>query len=199
MKQPRTRHQHDIEVKRSRFLATLLPMTREAELKALQQELKQQHPKASHVCYGARWMTSEGQIQESFSDDGEPSGTSGPPILKVLQHKSLINCGVLITRYFGGTKLGTGGLQRAYSQATSDLIQALNPDALEPWIATSVVSLRTTFANEADLRHALNQLNVIITKERYDTGGPCLYADMTEPQRDALALLPIARLTTITS
>jgi len=107
------------EVKQSKFIAHLTPYSDyEPTLKLL----KSQHPKARHFVTAFRYLNEYNQIVEHSSDDGEPKGTSGKPSLMVLQGQDLINTAVIIVRYFGGTKLGTGGLVRAYSDAVNLVI-----------------------------------------------------------------------------
>ena len=81
--------------------------------------LQENHPKARHFVYAYRYLNEFDQIVENSSDDGEPKGTSGRPSLKVLNGADIINTGVIIVRYFGGTRLGTGGLVKAYSDAVN--------------------------------------------------------------------------------
>ncbi|MEN8302530.1 MAG: YigZ family protein [Campylobacterota bacterium] len=107
------------EVKQSKFIAHLTPyFDYESTLKTL----KSQHPKARHFVTAFRYLNEFNQIVEHSSDDGEPKGTSGKPSLMVLQGQNLINSAVIIVRYFGGTKLGTGGLVRAYSDTVNMVI-----------------------------------------------------------------------------
>jgi len=109
-----------LEVKQSKFIAHLVPY---ADYESTLKKLQQEHPKARHFVTAYRYLNEYGQIVESSSDDGEPKGTSGKPSLMVLQGRELINTAVIIVRYFGGTKLGTGGLVRAYSDAVNLVIQ----------------------------------------------------------------------------
>ena len=110
-----------LEVKQSKFIAYLTPYSKYEETL---QKLKKQHPKARHFVVAFRYLNEFSQIVEHSSDDGEPKGTSGKPSLMVLQGKELINTAVIIVRYFGGTKLGTGGLVRAYSDAVNLVIES---------------------------------------------------------------------------
>ena len=103
-----------IEVNRSKFITHLVPIS---EYEGLQQKLKAEHPKANHVVYALRYLNEFDQVVENSSDDGEPKGCAGVPALNVLRGEKLINCAVLIVRYFGGIKLGVGGLVRAYKTA----------------------------------------------------------------------------------
>lgn len=109
-----------LEVKQSKFIAHLIPY---AIYEATLQALKEQHPKARHFVTAYRYLNEYDQIVEHSSDDGEPNGTSGKPSLMVLQGQDFINSAVIIIRYFGGTKLGTGGLVRAYSDTVNLVIQ----------------------------------------------------------------------------
>jgi len=107
------------EVNRSKFITYLVPISSYA---GLQEKLKREHPKANHVVYALRYLNEFDQVVENSSDDGEPKGCAGVPALNVLRGEKLINCAVLIVRYFGGIKLGTGGMARAYAQAVKDVL-----------------------------------------------------------------------------
>ncbi|TKX32676.1 IMPACT family protein [Campylobacter aviculae] len=108
-----------IEIKKSTFLAFLCPYE---DFENLLKNVKQEHPKAVHFVYAYRYLNDLNQIIEDKSDDGEPKGTSGMPSLNVLRGFDLINVAVIVVRYFGGIKLGTGGLVRAYSDAVNEVI-----------------------------------------------------------------------------
>lgn len=108
-----------LEVKQSKFIAHFIPYRDYLEVI---KKLKQEHVKASHFVVAYRYLNNYNQIVEYSSDDGEPKGTSGKPGLMVLQGSNIINSAVIIVRYFGGTKLGTGGLVRAYSDAVNLVI-----------------------------------------------------------------------------
>ena len=109
-----------LEVRQSKFIAHLIPYKL---YETVLQQLKNEHPKARHFVTAYRYLNEFSQIVEHSSDDGEPKGTSGKPSLMVLQGQDLINVAVIIVRYFGGTKLGTGGLVRAYSDAVNFAIE----------------------------------------------------------------------------
>ncbi len=110
---------HNIEVKRSKFIAHIVPFQKFEEYR---ERLRAENPKASHIVYAYRRLNN-GIIDEAFSDDGEPKGCAGMPLLKVLRGWEIIESAVLIVRYFGGIKLGTGGMVRAYTQAAQELLQ----------------------------------------------------------------------------
>ncbi|MBU5363267.1 YigZ family protein [Enterococcus raffinosus] len=113
-------NQHEIEIKKSRFICFLKRIDSEEEAKDFIQQIKKEHWKANHNC-SAFVLGDHHEIQRS-SDDGEPSGTAGVPMLEVLKKNDLINICAVVTRYFGGTKLGAGGLIRAYSGSVAQAI-----------------------------------------------------------------------------
>lgn len=108
----------EIEEKKSRFIATIRPVAAEEEAIAFIDEMKKKYWDARHNCY-AYVIGPTGQIMR-YSDDGEPGGTAGKPMLEVLAGSGVRNAAVVVTRYFGGTLLGTGGLVRAYTQAVQE-------------------------------------------------------------------------------
>ncbi|WKB35285.1 YigZ family protein [Terrilactibacillus sp. S3-3] len=109
---------NEIEIRHSRFIAQVCRTEKEDEAKRFIEEIKKKNWKATHNCYA--YMIGENQeIQKTSDDDGEPSGTAGVPILDVLKKRRLRDVTVVVTRYFGGIKLGAGGLIRAYSHAAS--------------------------------------------------------------------------------
>ncbi len=108
--------QGEIEEKKSRFIATVRPVSSENEALDFLTAMRKKYWDARHNCY-AYTIGSRFELQRC-SDDGEPNGTAGRPILSVLLNEEIHNCIVVITRYFGGTLLGTGGLVRAYQAAT---------------------------------------------------------------------------------
>lgn len=110
--------QGEIIEKKSRFIATVRPVEKEEEAVAFLEEMKKKYWDARHNCYA--YVIGERQELARCSDDGEPSGTAGRPMLDVLLGEELHNTAVVVTRYFGGTLLGTGGLVRAYSKAVQE-------------------------------------------------------------------------------
>ncbi len=114
--------QSEIVEKKSKFIANIffIESVEEAENKI--KEIKKKYHDARHNCSSYR-VLEEGKIIEKSSDDGEPSGTAGGPMLNILQKRDLVNVVVIVTRYFGGILLGTGGLVRAYSDVTQNAIE----------------------------------------------------------------------------
>lgn len=112
----------EIVEKKSRFIGEVFPAETEEEAAEILGNIKKQYWDARHHCWA--YVIGEEQVQERFSDDGEPGGTAGKPILEVIRGHGLKNVLVVVTRYFGGTLLGTGGLVRAYTQAAQAGIAA---------------------------------------------------------------------------
>lgn len=143
---------HLLEIKKSRFFGRVEPITSQAEGLELIEQLRHQHPEARHVCF---CMLNKGQVRQS--DDGEPSGTAAAPMLNVLQHKQLDNVLASVVRYFGGIKLGAGGLVRAYSQTIS---QALQQAQFVSLVELDQLQLAIGFEHESLLRHLANQYKI---------------------------------------
>lgn len=106
-------------IHRSRFLGFLFPCSSVDELSILLKKIRKQAPKATHYCYAYRFTTGS----EKSNDDGEPSGTAGLPLLAALQHYDLQNVLLVVARYYGGIKLGPGGLIRAYRETAEQMLQ----------------------------------------------------------------------------
>ncbi|MDO8152569.1 YigZ family protein [Isoptericola sp. b408] len=113
---------HELVIKKSRFLAHLAPVASETEADAVIAAVRKQHWDARHHCV-AMVLGTHADSQRS-SDDGEPSGTAGVPMLEVLRHRRLTDVVAVVTRYFGGVLLGAGGLVRAYSAAVAGAVDA---------------------------------------------------------------------------
>lgn len=111
------------EIKKSKFIVHLAQTNSEKEANDFIDQIRQQESGATHNCFA--FIVQENVLIERMSDDGEPSGTAGSPILNVLQQQGLENVTAVVTRYFGGIKLGAGGLIRAYSSTTAEGIKEI--------------------------------------------------------------------------
>lgn len=118
---PRATFQKELEIKKSIFLATLIPVKNEEEAQEAIAKMKKEKRDATHNCSAYRIGTE--RIYEKSSDDGEPQGTAGHPMLHILQMNELTNTLAIVTRWFGGIKLGAGGLTRAYTQSLADAVK----------------------------------------------------------------------------
>ena len=117
----------ELEIKRSRFLCTLWPIQSLAEGQQIIRQQKQQHPQAAHVCSAMLLPAAATGQPQAFSDDGEPSGTAGRPMLAVLQGSGMVGLCATVVRYYGGILLGTGGLVRAYGDAVRQTLALAEP------------------------------------------------------------------------
>lgn len=162
-KQPVNDGYFELIEKRSRFITYCKKVTQPVEFKEFLLLLKKLYPDARHFCYGFR-IGQLTQAQRGFSDDGEPSGTAGMPILNVIDHSEYSDVAIIVVRYFGGTKLGTGGLARAYSEAASQVLKTMT------WVeyeAKQVIQLRCDFQQEHQLRYLIKQLGGEIINIEY--------------------------------
>ena len=121
----------ELSEKRSRFLGHLIPAETEEEARAFIQKLRKEYHDARHNCWCYRLT---GGI-ERFSDDGEPQGSAGKPMLEVFRHEETVNFVCVVTRYFGGVLLGTGGLSRAYAGAAKEALTAAGTKLMGEWTA----------------------------------------------------------------
>ena len=110
-----------VEIKKSKFIGLMYEVKSIEEVDSILAELKKEHKKARHICYAYKIGT-----LEKKTDDKEPSGTAGQPILNIINYKNLDNTLIIVVRYFGGTLLGRGLLTRSYSEATSKLFVSNN-------------------------------------------------------------------------
>ena len=152
----------EIEEKKSRFLGKVKPVETEEEALAFIESIKKQYWDARHNCYA--FVIGEHSESIRCSDDGEPSGTAGKPMLEVLQNNGLKNVVAVVTRYFGGTLLGTGGLVRAYTQATQ---AALEEAQVATMTLMSVLTIRTDYNAIGKIKYMFAQADTLVMREEY--------------------------------
>lgn len=153
-----------MEEKKSIFIATCARVENEEEAQAFLQKQRQRYPDANHHVYA--WVIggkSPFRLQR-FSDDGEPQGTSGPPVLDVLVKGNIVDTIIVVTRYFGGTLLGTGGLVKAYGQAASSVVQSAG---LVEHIPAFLYHLRLAYRFVDHLTHQLGQVGIEIKEKNF--------------------------------
>ena len=152
------------EEKRSRFITTIARTKGAEEAKNFIDQIKAEFPDARHNCWSFV-AGAPGNLQMcGMSDDGEPKGTAGKPMLNVLSTCGIGEITAVVTRYFGGIKLGTGGLVRAYSAAVHAALTELET---EEAVQTESADLSVPFEQENNLRHRLQQLDSTITNAQY--------------------------------
>lgn len=170
------------EVKRSKFIGYAeLSVDRGQALDILSKRRKK-YPDARHHCWAYLLGSTQQPKSMAMSDDGEPSGTAGKPILNVLQHNEVGNIMIVISRYFGGIKLGAGGLVRAYSSATQQLIDNVTTEA---YIAKTHFTLECSYQQEQLLRHMLKSIDADIINVEF-TMQVCLLVSVSLAQEAAL-------------
>jgi len=153
----------EIRVERSRFVALAAPVADEAGARLLLAELSRRHHDAHHVCFA--WRGGPGADgRELRSDAGEPAGTAGEPILAVLRHAGLAAAIVVVARWFGGVKLGTGGLSRAYGAAATAALAAAPRRLVVPGAEHR---LRFAYAHEKTIAHLLERHDGRVVRREY--------------------------------
>ena len=149
------------EEKKSVFIGYCTRVTSEEEANAFIRQIKEKHRDATHNCYG---YVMKGGILCRYSDDGEPQGTAGKPILDMLKKSGVDDVCVVVTRYFGGTLLGTGGLVHAYSQGASLAVEAAGVARLETY---SVIEAEFSYSDHQRIAFELERCDAIIDATDY--------------------------------
>lgn len=145
-----------IEIKKSLFIGQAKPVENEDEAESFVEAVQAAHPQATHHCR-AYIIGQSGQIQR-FHDDGEPSGTAGMPILETAKQMELTNVCIVVTRYFGGIKLGAGGLVRAYRQSAQEALEAGGITRYVPW---KELALQIAYENLGKCDYLLRESDMI--------------------------------------
>ncbi len=152
----------ELEIKKSRFINLVFHIEAEAEAEAILAEIRKKHYKATHVCWA--YVLNTNPRRQKASDDGEPSGTAGKPILEVIDHRDLKDVLVVVIRYFGGIKLGTGGLIRAYGGGASDV---LNHCTVIKKQFSDQLQVTVSYASYGGLSNGLLERDVIPVNEDF--------------------------------
>lgn len=156
--------EHETLVNRSRFICYLAPCTSIEEAKEQVKQCQLEHPQASHHCYAFLTKAAVDSLGYGYSDDGEPSGTAGKPMLAVLQGGGVGQVCAVVVRYFGGTKLGTGGLQRAYGDSVRQALVFLQSKTK---IAMAAKTLACQYSQVDDVLHIISQVQGQIIEQEY--------------------------------
>ena len=164
MKTIKTNLENETIIKNSRFICYLVK-TDSSNINSMLEEIKNIHPKATHYCYGYIYD----DIKKS-SDDNEPSGTAGLPILNVLEKEQLNHIIAIVVRYFGGIKLGAGGLVRAYTKSVTETLK--NAEYIE-LVKGYKISLRFNYNEEKQVNYILKNSNISKKEYRNDIYYEC--------------------------
>ena len=171
----------ELLIKKSRFIGCVQPMSDRAAAQAVVQQLRQQHPGAAHVC----WALLAGG-QSAAVDDGEPGGTAGRPMLDVLRHQDLEGVLATVVRYYGGVKLGAGGLVRAYTDAVAQALLQAPKVTLQKMRA---LACSVPYALEGTVRRELEQAGATLGEVQH---GSVVTLHFSLPETASAAL--VARL-----
>ena len=152
------------DIKKSRFISRIIPVKTEEDAQAKLAAIRETEAKATHNCFA--YVLGDHQDIQRASDDGEPSGTAGAPILEVLKRENLTNVLVVVTRYFGGIKLGAGGLIRAYGSSTSLAVQSAT---LMESVDQELLIITVNYQNNDQLTYYLEQHQITQVDHEYTT------------------------------
>ena len=145
--------ENEIIIKNSRFITILIKINDKDKVNSFLQDIKIKYPKATHYCYG--YIIND---YKKSSDDGEPSGTAGIPILNVLEKENITNVLAIVVRYFGGIKLGAGGLVRAYSKAVRE---AIKNSKLIKLVNGKKIEINFNYSDEKNINYILKEEQII--------------------------------------
>ncbi|MBQ8412193.1 MAG: YigZ family protein [Lachnospiraceae bacterium] len=150
----------EIVEKKSRFIGQIQPVNSEEEAYAFVEKIKKKHYDARHNCFA--FSIGEEMPLLRFSDDGEPQGTAGKPILEVINGSGIHNICIVVTRYFGGTLLGTGGLVRAYTDASKEALKNCETKLMQRLVP---VTIKTNYTDMGKIQYILSteKVNVVST------------------------------------
>ena len=160
---PRAKAQAEYIEKKSRFIGQVFPVTSEQEAKGFIESVRKQHYDARHNCWC--YILKDGQ--KRYSDDGEPQGTAGQPMLNVFEREGVVDVLCVVTRYFGGILLGAGGLCRAYTKAAKDALDAAGIASMQPWLREQFDISYTLFER---VKLLLAQLDGVLEDTQYGAG-----------------------------
>lgn len=162
---PAAAHEIELEIKRSRFLGLAMPVHSVEDAQQQLAAIRAAHPHANHHC----WARISGKPDEvrlwDSSDDGEPRGTAGRPMLQILQHSGLGEIQVVVVRYFGGIKLGTGGLVRAYGQSVNEVLNSLPLETVEARLKATLIVPHTL---TGELEGMIRQLQLPVQDRHWE-------------------------------
>ena len=160
---PRAKAQAEYIEKKSRFIGQVFPVTSEQEAKGFIESVRKQHYDARHNCWC--YILKDGQ--KRYSDDGEPQGTAGQPMLNVFEREGVVDVVSGVTRYFGGILLGAGGLCRAYTKAAKDALDTAGIASMQPWLREQFDISYTLFER---VKLLLAQLDGVLEDAQYGAG-----------------------------
>lgn len=159
-----------IEEKKSKFIANIFYVETVEQVESILKEIRKKYFDARHHCYAYRVIENE-NIREKSSDDGEPGGTAGAPMMNILKKNEMVNVLVIVTRYFGGTLLGTGGLIRAYTDAT---LKALEKTQIVTQEQGEKIEVTIEYKDLEKIKYYCTKHNVEIDNISYEKEIKCI-------------------------
>jgi len=175
----------EITEKKSRFITRIFYTDNECQIKELISNIIKKEKGAVHNCYAYRILGSNNQILEKKNDDGEPGGTAGAPMLSILAGEDLINILAVTTRYFGGIKLGTGGLVRVYKRGVREAVDKSGKKAFE---IRKEYNIKTDIKKAGILEHILNKENIKI-KNKIFNDEVVYFIEASDDEKNKLDIL----------
>ena len=157
------RAQASVRIQRSEFIAIVLPAESAGAFEVALEDITREYHDATHHCWAWRVLF-DGRIEERSSDAGEPSGTAGRPILQAIESADLVNLGLVVVRYFGGVKLGTGGLSRAYRDAAREVLGEVKVRTI---LLCDRISIIVPFPSLSTAYRLLDPPDIVLVEERY--------------------------------
>jgi len=177
----------EYEIKKSHFIGKIMPCNNEREALLNLRQLANEHPNANHLAFAWRIRQQDGFINARCHDAGEPSGTAGRPILAPLEGEKIINAVLGVIRYFGGIKLGTGGLARSYGSAAK---LAIEQAELQPWVEYTDFELILEYSQLQLLEYHLKKCSGQITDQQFTDKVRVIISLPASEKQQILQLFP---------
>lgn len=176
--------ENTVEIKRSKFIATLSHVESGEDAEAFVRAVRRRYPDATHNCYA--YIADELGNETRFSDDGEPGGTAGQPMLEVLKKRGVVRAAVVVTRYFGGIKLGAGGLVAAYTDSVSEVLDAAG---IRRMTECAEVTVECDYSDHSAIESALTRAGALRGEAVYGENVRSVWYAETDKSGELLELV----------
>ena len=176
--------ENTVEIKRSKFIATLSHVESGEDAEAFVRAVRKRYPDATHNCYA--YIADELGNETRFSDDGEPGGTAGQPMLEVLKKRGVVKAAVVVTRYFGGIKLGAGGLVAAYTDSVSEVLDAVG---IRRMTECAEVTVECDYSDHSAIESALTRAGALRGEAVYGENVRSVWYAETDKSGELLELV----------
>ena len=176
--------ENTVEIKRSKFIATLSHVESGEDAEAFVRAVRKRYPDATHNWYA--YIADERGNETRFSDDGEPGGTAGQPMLEVLRKKGIVKAAVVVTRYFGGIKLGAGGLVAAYTDSVTEVLDAAG---IRRMTECAEVTVECVYSDHSAIESALTRAGALRGEAVYGENVRSVWYAETDKSGELLELV----------